>query len=88
MLEVFYSAALGVSELVGLKKYRMERSSGPRLWQNSKERLCPLGQPAIDAMIHYGKRTRDTGEKNQQGAEPVLLLTVSKYRLEASTRAA
>ena len=44
-----------MSELVGLKKYRMERSSGPRLSQNSKERLCPLGQPAIDAMIRYAK---------------------------------
>jgi site-specific recombinase XerC len=36
MLEVFYSAALHVSELVGLKKYRMERSSGPRLWQKQQ----------------------------------------------------
>jgi len=27
MLEVFHSAALRVSELIGLKKYRMERSS-------------------------------------------------------------
>jgi len=40
MLEVFYSAALRVSELVG-KKYRMERSSGPRLWQKQQGETLP-----------------------------------------------
>ena len=67
-----------MSELGGLKNIESNARQVHAFGKNSKERLCPLGQPAIDAMIHYGKRTRDTGEKNQQGAEPVLLLTVSK----------
>jgi len=41
MLEFFYSAALRVSELVGLKKYRIERSSGPRLWQKQQGETLP-----------------------------------------------
>jgi len=55
MLEFFYSAALRVSELVGLKNIESNARQVHAFGKNSKERLCPLGQPAIDAMIHYAK---------------------------------
>jgi integrase/recombinase XerC len=55
MLEVLYSAALRVSELVGLDWQDIDWAAREVrvLGKGNRERVCPLGQKALDALIEY-----------------------------------
>ena len=54
-LELFYSAGLRLSELVNLKRRDIDLHQGTArvLGKGRKERLCPLGAPAIRAVQVY-----------------------------------
>ena len=60
MLEVLYASGLRVSELVSLKIYQANLSSGVVrvLGKGSKERLVPLGEEAIEWVRRYLKDSR------------------------------
>ena len=60
MLEVFYGGALRVSELVGVKLEDLKLDLGYVLvrGKGDKERIVPLGKPAIDAIEEYLKQWR------------------------------
>ena len=62
MLEVGYGAGLRVSELVGLSLSALDRRGGVLrvLGKGRRERLVPLGEPALDALGAYlaGARPR------------------------------
>ncbi len=55
MLELFYSTGMRVSEMAGLTLHRLnlERKTVRVLGKGSKERVIPLGRPAIDAVEDY-----------------------------------
>jgi integrase/recombinase XerC len=54
-LELFYSAGLRLSELVKLRRGNIDLSQGTVrvLGKGRKERLCPLGGPAVRALEAY-----------------------------------
>ena len=60
ILEVLYSTGMRVGELVGLNDYDIDIFSGIAVVRGKgrKERLAPLGKPAIDAVETY-QRYRD-----------------------------
>lgn len=60
MIEVFYAGALRVSELVGLRLMDVKRDQGIAIvhGKGDKERLAPLGRPAIAAIERYLKESR------------------------------
>ncbi len=62
MLEVFYGGALRVSEVVGVKQEDLKLELGYVLvrGKGDKERIVPLGKPAIDAVEEYLKNWRET----------------------------
>ncbi len=55
ILEVFYSTGMRLRELTGLRDEQMDLLSGTVMVRGKgrKERLCPLGNPAIKAMRRY-----------------------------------
>jgi integrase/recombinase XerC len=54
-LELFYSAGLRLSELAGLPRRSIDLRQGTVrvLGKGRKERLCPLGEPAVRAVEAY-----------------------------------
>ncbi len=54
-LELFYSAGLRLSELVNLKRENVSLQQGfvRVLGKGRKERLCPIGENAVDALNKY-----------------------------------
>jgi integrase/recombinase XerD len=60
MLEVFYGGGLRVSEVVGVKLEDLKLDLGYVLvrGKGDKERIVPLGKPAIDAIEEYLKNWR------------------------------
>ena len=54
-LELFYSAGLRLSELVTLRRRNLDLAQGTVrvLGKGRKERLCPLGDPAVRALEAY-----------------------------------
>jgi integrase/recombinase XerD len=60
MLEVFYAAALRVSELVGVKLEDLKLDLGYLLvrGKGDKERIVPMGKGAQDALTRYMKEAR------------------------------
>ncbi|MEM9667595.1 MAG: tyrosine recombinase [Pseudomonadota bacterium] len=77
LLECLYGAGLRVSELVSLKLGELPRRKGNR-WQTSdiivrgkggKERLCPLGAPALDALSAWLEVREETLPKTHQAQE-------------------
>jgi tyrosine recombinase XerC len=55
ILELFYSTGMRLSELTGLniKDINTSTRTVRVLGKRRKERILPLGQPAIDAVLHY-----------------------------------
>jgi integrase/recombinase XerD len=67
MLEVLYAAGLRVSELVGLRLGSVDRRSGVIrvIGKGRKERIVPLGTPALDALDEYLESARPALAKGQ-----------------------
>ncbi|MFZ1730055.1 MAG: tyrosine recombinase XerC [Bacteroidota bacterium] len=71
ILEMFYSTGMRLSELTGLniRDINMSTRSVRVLGKRRKERILPLGQPAIDAVQHYiAARANESGypERNSE----------------------
>jgi len=78
VLEILYGGGLRVSEVVALNYGAVDFGSGSArvLGKGKKERICPLGQPALAVL----KKFRDTEAKAHGLADPVLV-TESHRRL-------
>src|SRR6202171_6077610 len=81
MLEVFYAAALRVSEIVGVKLEDLKLDLGYLLLRGKgdKERIVPLGKGAQDALTHYLKGARGILAKGK--SSPLLFLGRGGRRL-------
>ena len=68
MLELMYASGLRVSELVGLKTFRLSLNEGVLrvTGKGNKERLVPFGQLAREAIVMYVKEGRPEILKGQQ----------------------
>ena len=68
MLELMYASGLRVSELVGLKTFRLSLNEGVLrvTGKGNKERLVPFGQLAREAIVMYIKEGRPEILKGQQ----------------------
>ena len=69
MLEALYGAGLRVSELVGLNWNDVHWSARElRLFgKGSKERVVPLGQYALDALLVFAKHYQERFRKKAEG---------------------
>ncbi len=92
MLEVFYAAALRVSEIIGVKLEDVKLDVGCLLvrGKGDKERIVPLGKCAQDALARY---IRDARPVFSRGAGSLLFLgrrgsNLSRQRVWQMVRAA
>lgn len=81
MLEVFYGGAVRVSEIVGLRLLDLKRDQGYVIvrGKGDKERIVPLGAPALQAIEEYLRKARPVllGAKSS----PVLFLARGGHAL-------
>lgn len=82
MLEVLYSTGMRVGELVGLDDHRLHLDQGlvVVLGKGDKERLAPLGRPALAALKHY-QLLRDAVHPGPQRRDEATFLSLRGRRL-------
>jgi site-specific recombinase XerC len=94
MREVLYSAAVRVSELVGLNWQDIDWGAREIrvLGKGNKERVCPLGQKALDALLDYARhyeeyQKQDVSKKWSRGrvTPDLFAVKVSFWTLKRST---
>jgi integrase/recombinase XerD len=75
MLEVLFSTALRVSELVGLnwRDIQYQARQVCVTGKGNKMRLSPLGQPALDALVIYARAYQWHWKNKPEGLEPGFL---------------
>jgi integrase/recombinase XerC len=75
VLEVFYSTGIRVSELVGLNWADVDFQLGivRVLGKGSKERIVPIGEVALQALLDYGREQRKKWDFLCKGETPVFL---------------
>jgi integrase/recombinase XerD len=81
MLEVFYAAALRVSEIVGVKLEDLKLDLGCLLvrGKGDKERIVPLGKSAQEALTTYLKTSRPA--LTEKKSSPLLFLGRGAHKL-------
>ncbi len=74
MLELFYSSGLRVSELSGLMLQQIDLDLGALkvYGKGSKERVCPMGSKAVDAIGNYLRNGRPSLVKPKTGSSVFL----------------
>lgn len=72
MLEVLYGSGLRVSELVGLSLMSLDLKAGVVrvLGKGNKERICPLSDPAVDALAAWLARRGELLAKPAKKQDP------------------
>jgi integrase/recombinase XerC len=84
ILEVLYSSGIRISELTGLREERLDRISGVIrvMGKGRKERMCPLGEPALRA-LDEALDTREVFRMSlgQTGPAPALFLNKNGTKL-------
>ncbi|MEW6434283.1 MAG: tyrosine recombinase XerC [Myxococcota bacterium] len=72
MLEVLYGSGLRVSELVGLSLQSLDLQSGVVrvLGKGNKERICPLSEPAVEALTAWLARRAELLAKPAKKQDP------------------
>ena len=85
IVEVLYSSGIRISELVGLdlKSLDYARSTLRVIGKGDKERVVPLGEPALDALKQYIHKFRNE-MVNEQSGEAIFLGSRGK-RIDART---
>ncbi len=75
ILEVLYGCGLRVSELIGLKQSHVFEQAGflRILGKNNKERLVPIGEPALEAIRAYVQHERASIHVQPEGEDIVFL---------------
>jgi len=75
MLETLYSAALRVSELVGMNWQDIDwnKREVRVVGKGNKERVCPLGQKALEALLEYQHHYQNHWDRKPDGPAPVFL---------------
>lgn len=76
ILEMLYSTGMRVSELCGLTEGRLDLDGGVAkvLGKGKKERLCPIGRPAVEAMlVALAERDRWLGAGGGGKARPLFV---------------
>jgi len=94
MLELLYATGLRVSELVGLKRGDLNLDLGlvRCLGKGSKERIVPVGRPAIEAVTAYLASRRDAapalfpGNKGRPLTRVAFWRIVCRYARQAGIR--
>lgn len=81
IIEVLYATGLRVSELCGLDIYHVDEACVRTLGKGSKERLVPIGKPALAAIDHYLIHFRSQSESEKQAA---LFVTAKGKRITRS----
>lgn len=76
ILEVLYGCGLRVSELIALKQSQIFEQAGfLRVFgKNNKERLVPIGDPALRAILEYERHERARVHVHREG-EDILFLS-------------
>lgn len=72
LLELLYASGLRVSELCSLKIFEVDDTFVKVKGKGSKERLVPLGKPALSAIDHYLTHFRGSYESEKN---PLLFVT-------------
>jgi integrase/recombinase XerC len=85
MLETLYSAALRVSELCGMNWQDVDwnKREVKVLGKGNKERICPLGQKALEALLEYSRHYEQHWHRKPDGPAPVFLST---WNMRINTR--
>lgn len=75
ILELFYSAGMRVSELVGLNMPDVDMAQGlvKIRGKGKKERIVPVGQPALDAIEVYLEKRRELVKKRHEDHQDACL---------------
>ena len=76
MLEVLYAASLRVSELCNLNWEDVDlarREVRVLHGKGNKERICPLGQYALDSLFEYQRHYEQHWTNKPEGSRPVFL---------------
>lgn len=83
ILELLYAGGLRVSELTGLRVADLNLDAGRALvrGKGDKERVVPLGEPAVQALAEYLERGRPVLARHGRGAESALFLSARGRRL-------
>lgn len=83
ILELLYAGGLRVSELTGLRVADLNQEAGRALvrGKGDKERVVPLGEPAVRALEDYLERGRPVLARHGRRAESALFLSVRGARL-------
>jgi integrase/recombinase XerC len=87
MFELTYSSGLRVSELVGLNlaQLNLREAEARVLGKGSKERLVPIGRPALDALQRWLAVRPDWQREAGSADEPAVFINAQGKRLSVRT---